>query len=172
MARIHVGLDLEDESREGRLHRIHRSGGALAGRRGRRQGEEALQEHVDPVVGECAPETDRAGLSPGDGVVIGLGPRDLDELHFLAQTFGARLTEYGHQLGRVQIDEGGLGAGLAVVVGLLVQPYLGPLAIVDTDELAVLAYRPGRDEALDAQLGLDVVEELEGVGAGRTCSRT
>ena len=165
MAQVHVGLDLEHETGERPRSRVDRPAIALARRRGWRGREEALEEHVHPVVGERASEVDGRGFTGRDPLEVHRRPRDLDQLDLFLEPCQALGSQRLLELRIVEGDRARFWTGLSVVVGLGVHDDLLVLAVVHTDEAPRDTHRPGGHEAADPEFGFDVVEQPERVFA-------
>jgi hypothetical protein len=163
VTRIHVGLDLEDEAREWVSVRRDRSVRALPGRGRGGERQEALQKDVHAEVRKGRTEAHGARFSPRHGFEVRLGPGDFDQLHLLCESLHSLDPDRGFEFVAFKVDERRVRPGLTVITRFLVEPHLRALTVEDPDQAAVTAHGPCRHETVDPELGLDVVEQAEGV---------
>ena len=163
---VHVGLDLEDESRELVTAGIHGLAGQAvhAGQRGGGEPQEVLQERFHTEVGQGRSEEHGTQLAAQHFVqveLLGGTVQQLDLIHQLLVQVG------GEQLVQCGITQFGLGlADLLHAVGAAVagesQDFAG-VAVEHALELLAAADGPVHGVGLDAQDLLDVLHQLKGV---------
>ena len=164
VVRVHVGLDLEHETGERRLGRLHAAHAGVARQRRRRPFRQCAQDLAHAEVVDRRAEEHRTLRSGEEGIEIERRRGAAHQVDVLAQLFhlhrGVAL-----EMRMVEAEQ-----RLHRLVGLLLArreaQYLVAQQVVDADEALAHADRPGHRRALDAQDRLDFVEQFQRLLAG------
>jgi hypothetical protein len=163
MARIHVGLDLEDEAAQLLLERVDLAGGGVARQRRRRVLHERPEQLRDAEIVDGRAEEDGC-LPPGQ--VLGVRERvrgAADQFDFVPECVGT-VTEELRGRGALQSIDRLVGARPALLTGLVgVDAVLEQ--VVDALQLAPHPDGPGDRRATDLQHLLYFVEQVERLAA-------
>jgi len=164
MPRVHVGLDLENETAEKILVGLDRALVALAWRGWRGHGQKLVQEGFDAEIGQGAAEKDRGQLACQDALHIQVVPGDVQKLDVRYQALLVAGADDRGQAGVVKTGDLDLDHACAVVALAGVEPF-DPvqLAVVDALEIAVRADRPVDRDRVDAQHLLQLVHQVKRV---------
>ena len=161
VVRIHVGLDLEHEAREGTRHGIDRPRVGFARARRRRHLEEALEERLDTEIGQRAAEEGRRLRARAHGREIELRARAVEQ----RQRFGELAREdaglRAHRVGVRGSRDLVLLDARRPVASAREDQQLAADAVVDAAELAAGAERPVHGDRVDAEHLLDLVQQIE-----------
>ena len=163
---VHVGLDLEDKAREGRVDRgdLLAREGVRVRARGGRHAQEVAQERLHAEVGERRAKEDRRELARAHGLEVELVVRAVEELDVVHEgavvLLANELVERGVAELRLHLGHalGGVGATVA-----LKGEHVAARAVKDAAEGAAVADRPVHGVGPDAEHALDLLHEVEGV---------
>ena len=157
---VHVGLDLEHEGGEIRAEHVDHPGIRGAGQGGGGHAQEFLQKRLHAEVGQgAAEEHGRQGARP-DLVHVEV-PSRAQQLHVVDEGLRAGFAQIFRHGGVVEIDLHAVGAVPARGAGEEQQPVLLP--VVYAPEFLAGADGPVHGVGLDAQLLLQLVQQVEGV---------
>ena len=169
VARVHVGLDLEDEGAEGLAGLAHHLAAGVfihhAPRRRRRELDEGVEERLEPEVGQRRAEEGGGDLSLQEPVDIHLVAGDLEQLQLLPDPRGLLCAEALLGDGGIKGDPLDVRLLAAARGGLLEEHELSGAPVDNAPEVAPGAHGPVHGGALDPERLFHLGHEFEGVAA-------
>ena len=162
MFRVHICLDLEDESRKPRVLRRNFHAGHHARLGWRRMFQEPVEQKLHAEVVEGAAEEDRGGCVREHGGVIPFVPGMFEHFKFFHRPVESGVVESGADDLLMQCAYPHRCAELAAH-GALEQVHLPCLSVEHTLELEAVSDGPVYRERADAQDALQFIEQREGV---------
>ena len=159
MIGIHIGLNLEHESRHDVFFRLDNTGrGRLRAWR-RREFGERVEQILDAEILQGRAEIDRRQVAFAERGEVERPAGFLDDRQFLGDRIGVQHGVFGGK--RREIER--LRGGVLAILGH--QPHVAALDVVGAGEIAALADRPGHRRGVERQRFFDLVQYLERVAA-------
>src|SRR5947209_333518 len=159
---VHVRLDLEDETRDLLLVRLHLARVRRLRARRRRQLHQPLEQLADAEVVDGAAEEDRRQVSLAIGLEVEGRAEAAGHLHLLAQAGDGALREARIELGIVEpLAHLALGDHLVAPLVEQDQPVVGQ--VVAAAEVVAHADGPGRRGDVELKVLLDLAHQVERV---------
>ena len=165
MPGIHVRLDLEHET--GKVVAIgrHRSDGGFARSGRRRQLQKFAEKRFDPEVGERRPEEHGGQCSVDYARVFVPVPGGIEQLDIRHQAIERTRAHRVDQRWVIDADDGLVGPRRATIAAALEEMHFTRETIIHADENIIVEHRPRGRVAIDRQIGLHVLNQLERVFA-------
>ena len=161
MARIHVGLQLEHKAAETGADRIDLTGIAGAAHRLLGQLQKGIKKRPHAEVGHRRTKENRGELTGVHQLHVEVGASPLQQLQFL-QGLSQELRLHGPRIASLLHREQ-LFLALAAALGALKQDHVMAAAIDHAAKAVATADRPVHRPAGQAQLLLDLIEQLQGL---------
>ena len=159
--RVHVRLDLEHEARERRVFRLHVAGVRFARPRRRRQLQELAEKRLDAEIRERRAEEDRRKRAVDDPVVVVRMPGRIEQLDVRHEAIECTLAHHFKQCDVVDAHDRVVGPCGATVSAAFEQMHFALEPVVHAYEDVVVEHGPRGSEAVDTEIRLDILNELE-----------
>ncbi len=159
--RVHVRLNLEHKTGEGRFGRLHVTLVAGARLRARCPVDDSVQHLINTEVTQCGTKEYRCHLALDEGVLIKLVAGALHQFQLFNEVVVQVAQVRASFVGVQAVDDLLLGA--LVAVARHIDDDLVFSQVIHALEVAVAANRPGDRRGLDVQDRFDLVEQLDWV---------
>ena len=160
MVRIHVGLDLENESAHARLGRVHLAQVAFLRTRRRGKSAQTLQQIADAKIAQGAAEIHGRQVAIAKGHQFERLARLPHQREFFLDLANVEIGVAAGKLGDVDLQR---RAGLRAAV--FQQPHAPAEKIVGAEEITATTDRPGHRRGVERERFFDLVQQFERIAA-------